>query len=192
MTKDYSKKVSESICEDIEIKKALLKTQLNDIIRLAGAMISTIKKGNKILIFGNGGSASDSLHITAELVGRFQKERRALPAIALTSNISSITAIGNDYSFDNVFERQIEALGKNGDMAIGISTSGNSKNVILGILKASRLGLKTAAFTGKKGGRLARIADIAIKVPSHNTPRIQESHITIAHIICEIIEDALF
>lgn len=184
-------KITKLINESIAIKNNLLKSQLSAIEDLAKTMLAAVKAGNKILIFGNGGSAADSIHIAAELVGRFHKERNAIPAIALPANISILTALSNDYGFDNIFERQIEALGKKGDMALGISTSGKSKNIINGILKASKMNLKTAALTGKDGGRLSEIADITIKVPSDNTPRIQEAHITIGHIVCEIIEDAL-
>ena len=184
-------KIIALINEDISVKKELIESQLDNVLALAGLMSTSIKKGNKILVFGNGGSASDSLHIVAELVGRFKRERKALPAVALCSNISSLTALSNDYSFDYVFERQVEALGKRGDVALGISTSGNSENVIRGIKKASKLKMKTAVMTGKSGGKLSKIADIAIKIPSNNTPRIQEAHITVAHIVCEIIEDGL-
>jgi len=154
-------------------------------------MLKTIKSGHKILLFGNGGSAADSMHIAAELVGRFRKERKALPAIALTDNISTLTALGNDYNFEYIFERQVEAFGKKDDLAIGISTSGSSKNVVRGILKASSMGLKTAGLTGNKKGGLFKVTDMCIRVPSDNTPRIQEAHITIGHIVCELIEDAL-
>lgn len=184
-------KIIALINEDIAVKKDLIESQVDNILSLAGLMLGAIKKGNKVLIFGNGGSASDSLHIAAELVGRFKRERKGMPAIALCSNVSSLTALANDYSFDYVFERQIEALGEKGDVALGISTSGNSENVIRGIRKASSLKMKTAVMTGKSGGKLSKIADIAIEIPSNNTPRIQEAHITVAHIVCEIIEDAL-
>lgn len=185
------KKISRLIKESIRVKGLLLKTELPVISALIGMMSSTIKSGNKILIFGNGGSASDSIHIAAELVGRFRKERRALPAIALTENIATITAISNDYDFERIFERQVEALGKRGDMALGISTSGKSKNVIRGISQAKKMGMKTAVLTGKSRGILSDIADIAVRVPSNSTPRIQEAHIAIGHIACEIIEDEL-
>jgi len=185
------KKIARLIKEDINVKNSLLKNHIGEIEGLARMTIATVKNGNKILIFGNGGSASDSLHITAELVGRFQRERKAIPAIALTANISSLTALGNDYSFDCIFERQIEALGKKGDMALGISTSGKSKNVIRGIQKASKMKMKTAVLTGNSKGELSRIAYFSIRVPASNTARIQEAHITIGHIVCEIVEDAL-
>ncbi|MBU3912152.1 MAG: D-sedoheptulose 7-phosphate isomerase [Candidatus Omnitrophica bacterium] len=184
-------KIAALIKEDIQVKEALLKSQVSNIHKLAMMMLETVKKGNKILIFGNGGSASDSLHIAAELVGRFKKERKALPAIALSSNTPIITALANDYSFECVFERQVEALGKKGDMALGISTSGKSRNVIRGIEKAIKIKMKTAVLTGKYRGRLFRIADLSICVPSNNTPRVQESHITIGHIVCELIENGL-
>ena len=185
------RKIINSINESIGVKKKLLKDQVGAISGLARMMLSIIKTGNKIIIFGNGGSAADSIHIAAELVGRFCKERIALPAIALTANISTLTALTNDYNFECIFERQIEALGRKGDMALGISTSGKSKNVIRGISKASKMKMKTAVLTGKTRGELSRIADISVRVPSTSTPRIQEAHITIGHIVCEIIEDAL-
>jgi D-sedoheptulose 7-phosphate isomerase len=184
------KKIETLLKENIDVKNKLLEGHVAKIEELAKAMLKTIKSGHKILLFGNGGSATDSLHIAAELVGRFRKERKALPAIALTANISVLTALGNDYSFDYIFERQVEALGNKGDMAIGISTSGCSKNVIRGILKASKMGIKTAALTGDKKGELFKISDLCIRVPSVNTPRVQEAHITIGHIVCELIEDA--
>lgn len=184
-------KITAYINKSIHVKKELVRTQVAAIEKLGRMMSSTIKSGNKILVFGNGGSAADSIHIAAELVGRFHKERRAIPAIALTSNIATLTAIGNDYGFERIFERQIEALGEKGDMALGISTSGKSKNVILGIQKASKMKMKTAALTGKCKTKLSEIADVSVRVPSNSTPLIQESHITIGHIVCGIIEDAL-
>ncbi|MBU0758998.1 MAG: D-sedoheptulose 7-phosphate isomerase [Candidatus Omnitrophica bacterium] len=184
-------KIEASIKEDIQVKEELLKNQASNIYKLARMMLETVKKGNKILIFGNGGSAADSLHIAAELVGRFKKERRSLPAIALSSNVAILTALANDYSFERIFERQVEALGEKGDMALGISTSGKSENVFRGILKASKIKMKTAVLTGKYKGRLSRIADLSVCVPSDNTPRVQESHITIGHIVCELIENGL-
>lgn len=183
-------KITSLINESVAVKNSLLKSQVSAIEDLANMMLATIKSGNKILIFGNGGSASDSIHIAAELVGRFQKERKAIPAIALPANISIVTALGNDYGFDSIFERQVEALGRQGDMALGISTSGNSKNVIKAVSRAAAMKMKTAVLTGG-GGELSGIAEVSVKVPSNNTARIQESHILIAHIVCEIIENAL-
>jgi D-sedoheptulose 7-phosphate isomerase len=183
-------KVAALIKEDILVKESLIKSQTGNISSLAGMMLKTLNKGKKILIFGNGGSASDSMHIAAELVGRFKKERKALPAIALSSNLSIVTALANDYSYEYIFERQVEALGVKGDMAIGLSTSGKSKNVIQGILKASEMKMKTAVLAGRYRGKLSRIADLSINVPSDNTPRVQEAHIVIGHIVCELIENA--
>jgi len=156
--------------------------------KAAGMIIQCLRSGGKILLFGNGGSAADCQHIAAELIGRFQKERRALPAIALTTNTSNLTALSNDYGFETTFSRQVEALGKPGDVAIGISTSGQSSNVINAMRTAKKRGLQTIALSGGDGGMLARIVDAAIVVPSKKTARIQESHITIGHIICELIE----
>ena len=152
---------------------------------------SSLKKGGKVLAFGNGGSAADSQHIVAELIGRFKKERRPLAGIALTANTSTITALANDYGYDATFARQIEALGKPKDVAIGMSTSGRSKNVILAMRKAKELGLVTIGLTGGDGGSLKRESDITIVVNSSDTARIQESHIMIGHIICELVEEAL-
>lgn len=185
------KKIAKLLQENIDVKNELIKSQIDNIAKLAKVMLSTVKSGHKILLFGNGGSAADSMHIAAELVGRFKKERKALPAIALTANISTLTALGNDYDFDYIFERQVEAFGDKGDMAIGISTSGSSKNVVRGILKASKMGIKTAVLTGNKKGDLFKVADLCVRVPSENTPRVQEAHIAIGHIVCELIEDAL-
>lgn len=185
------KKIEDIINEDIRVKKALLKDQTHKIAALAKMITATIKSGNKVLVFGNGGSAADSIHMTAELVGRFRKERRPLAAISLASNISSLTALSNDYDFEYVFERQVEALGKRGDLAIGISTSGKSKNVRRAIQKAAKMKMKTAVLMGKTRTELYKMSDISIMVPSNNTPRVQEAHATILHILCELVEDAL-
>lgn len=150
-----------------------------------------IGRGNKILIFGNGGSAADAQHIAAELVGRYKLERRGLPAIALTTDTSALTAIANDYGYDMVFSRQIEALARPGDVVIGISTSGNSKNVINAFKSAKELGCKCIGLSGKDGGVMSKVCDVNIVVPSNNTPRIQEMHILIGHIMCQAIEDSL-
>jgi D-sedoheptulose 7-phosphate isomerase len=167
------------------------KRQLKIIQELADASIRSLKKGGKIILFGNGGSAADAQHIAAELVGRFKRDRRSLAALAISTNTSILTALGNDYGFDTIFARQIEAIAKKEDLAIGISTSGNSPNVILGIKRAKQIGLKTAALTGNSGGKIAKLADIAIRAPSDNTPRVQEIHILVGHIICQLIEEAL-
>ena len=186
------KEIETAIKESMRAKESLLGTGVETMERAAEAMIGALKNGKKLLIFGNGGSAADSQHIAAELVGRFKMERRALPAIALTANTSILTAIGNDYGFDSVFSRQVEALGSKGDIALGISTSGKSKNVIEALIKAKSLGMITIALTGGSGGEMKGKADINVNVPVEGTPRIQEAHITIGHIWCELIEKGLF
>ena len=155
-------------------------------------IINTLRDGGKVLICGNGGSAADAQHIAGELLGKFYMIRRALPAIALNTNTSVITAIGNDTSFDEIFSRQVEALGTEKDVLIAISTSGNSRNVIKAIEKAKEKGMKVIGLTGRSGGMMRNICDVLINVPSQDTPRVQESHITIGHIICEIVEKELF
>ena len=161
------------------------------IVEAAQAVASCLRSGGKTLFCGNGGSAADSQHLAAEFVGHFILDRRALPAMALTTDSSILTAVGNDYGFEQVFSRQIEALGRPGDVAIGISTSGQSANVIAAMRTARKLGLKTIAFTGKDGGALAACVDISIVVRSANTARIQECHIIIGHLICELAEKDL-
>ncbi len=185
-------KIEKLLQESIAAKKELLdRRQSKNIAKAANAIINCLKRKGKVILFGNGGSAADSQHIAAELVGRFKKERSALCAISLTTNTSILTAIGNDYGYERVFSRQIEAIGKRGDVVFCLSTSGNSKNVIVGIKKAKQLGLKTICLVGGTGGKLKSLANIAIVVPSKSTPRIQEVHITIGHIICELTENAL-
>ena len=184
-------KIIQDIQDNIRVKQALLDTQVPLIEKAARIVFNCIKNGNKLIFFGNGGSASDSQHLAAEFVGRYGSERRALPAIAFTTDTSILTAVGNDYGYEKVFERQIEALGKKGDVAFGISTSGNSKNVLFGITKARELGLTTIGFSGRSGGALHPLVDISIVVPSQKTSRIQESHILIGHIICERVDELL-
>ncbi len=184
-------KIKDLILESIQVKEELLRSHLGRIVEISSLIIDYLKKGGKVMIFGNGGSASDSQHIAAELVGRFKKDRAALPAIALTTNTSILTALANDYGYEIVFAKQIEALGKKNDIAIGISTSGKAKNVILALRQAKKMGLKTIALTGGDGGELAKSADLALIVPSSVTARIQEAHITIGHIVCEMVEQAL-
>lgn len=152
-------------------------------------MISSIENNCKVIIFGNGGSAADSQHFAAELVGRYKIERRSLPAIALTTDTSILTAIGNDYSFDDVFTRQCESLVNKGDIVIAISTSGNSKNVINAIKSSKKKDAKVIGFTGEDGGELKKIVDMCINIPSDSTPRIQEGHRVIMHIICDLIDN---
>ena len=185
-------KIKTIIKEDIEVKNLLLNDKaIESLIGIKDELISTYKNKGKIIVFGNGGSAADAQHMVCELVGRFKKERRPLPAISLTVNTSSLTAIANDYSYDASFSRQLEALSFSQDAVIAISTSGNAVNVIEAVKKAKELGLRTIALTGKDGGALAKLADISFIVPSNNTPRVQEAHILIIHILCELIEDAI-
>lgn len=158
----------------------------------AEIIIRALKNGNKIFFCGNGGSAADAQHLAAELLGKFYIDREPLPAIALTTNTSILTAIGNDYSYDEIFVRQLKGLGISGDVLVGISTSGNSKNVIKAMEYAKKAGIKTIALTGKTGGIMKEYADVLLNVPSTDTPRIQEAHILIGHIICEIVEEQLF
>jgi D-sedoheptulose 7-phosphate isomerase len=157
----------------------------------AQAIAEALGAGGKLLAFGNGGSAADAQHLAAELVGRFQKERAAIPAIALTVDTSVLTSVANDYSFKQVFARQVEALGRPGDVAIGISTSGESPNVLIALQAAKAQGLKTVALTGRDGGSVGRAADIHVNVPDQNAARVQEVHRTLMHVICEIVEDGL-
>ena len=153
-------------------------------------MVDTLKNGNKILLIGNGGSAADAQHIAAELTGRYKSERRGLPAIALTTDTSALTAISNDYGYGRVFDRQVEALANKGDLLIGISTSGNSANILSAFKVASELGCKTLGMSGKDGGEMNDACDLNLVVPSDDTPRIQEMHILIGHILCQAVDDA--
>ncbi|HBA60408.1 MAG TPA: phosphoheptose isomerase [Elusimicrobia bacterium] len=159
--------------------------------KIADALAKTVLSGGKILVCGNGGSACDSQHIAGELVGRFKKERRAIGAVALTADTSVLTCLGNDYGFDRVFERQVEALGRKGDALIAISTSGASANVLKAAKKARELGMLTVGFLGQNGGPLLDSCDLAFLAPAVDTPRIQEMHILAAHMICELVEDAV-
>lgn len=182
--------IVKQIEDSIELKKYLQKATKN-LVSMANLLVDAFKRGNKVLLFGNGGSAADAQHIACELAGKFYLDRPPLPAIALTTNASILTAIANDYGYGEVFARQVMALVKEGDIVIGISTSGNSPNVLRGIEEAKRLGAITIAFTGQDG-RLKELADYVLSVPSVNTPRIQEAHITAGHIICYLVEQALF
>ena len=184
-------KITDILLESIQVKEELLRTSVSQIKDMADLMIECLRKNGKLIIFGNGGSAGDAQHIAAELVGRFKKDRTALAAIALTTNTSILTSIANDYGYEVVFARQIEALGQKNDIAVGISTSGKAKNVALGIKQAKKMGIKTIALTGGDGGDLAKLADTSLVVPSNVTARIQEAHITIGHIICELVEQTL-
>jgi len=186
------KAIEKIINSSIEAKKKLIESDLGRIEKAVGLIEKCISKGGKLLLFGNGGSAADSQHIAAEFVGRFRLERKAIPALALTTNTSTLTALANDYGYDASFRRQLEAFGNKGDVALAISTSGNAKNVIEAVKKAKELAIKTIALTGKEGGALAKLCDISIIVKSKDTARIQEAHILIGHIIAEIVESDLF
>ncbi len=185
--------IQQRIEASIAVKQALVSAPfLEQIIQVGEVLAQRLSTGNQLLIFGNGGSAADAQHIATELVSSFYLQRKALPALALTTNTSTLTAIGNDHSIDLVFLRQIEAHGKPGDVAIGISTSGRSRDIVQGLSKSREMGLFTVALTGASGCDLQSIADICISVPSEDTPRIQESHILIGHILCEYVEAKLF
>ncbi len=174
--------------EAIALHNRVRQGELQPIVEAATAVVTTLKAGGKLLVFGNGGSAADAQHVAAELVGRFQHNRRALAALALTTDTSVLTSIGNDDAFDRVFARQIEALGRAGDVVLGISTSGASSNVTVALGAARRLGLRTIALTGRDGGEIGRAAEIHINVPSQSTARVQEVHRTLLHAICELVE----
>jgi D-sedoheptulose 7-phosphate isomerase len=178
--------------ESNRVKEAFINENLSKLVSVVEAVIVALKAGNKILIFGNGGSAADAQHLAAEFINRFVIERPPLPAIALTTDSSVLTSIGNDYDFSEVFSKQIRAIGQAGDIAWGISTSGNSSNVLKALEMAKKMGLVTVAFTGKDGGSIAKIADFAVNVSSSVTARIQEAHITAGHAICELVDIKLF
>jgi len=165
-------------------------TMIPSIEKASKLMVSTLKNGNKILLIGNGGSAADAQHIAAELVGRYKSERGGLPAIALTTDTSALTAISNDYGYAKVFDRQVEALASEGDLLIGISTSGNSANILSALALAKELGCTTLGMSGKSGGKMNETCDINLVIPSNDTPRIQEMHILIGHILCQAVDDA--
>ncbi len=177
--------------ESIAAKQALL-ANLDGCVEVAAVLIDAYRRGNALFLFGNGGSAADAQHIAAEFLGRFYLERRSLAAHALTVNTSALTAIGNDYAFEMVFARQLEALGRSGDVAVGISTSGNAANVVAGLRTAKTIGMVTVAFTGAGGGAAKGAADYWVGVPSDDTPRVQEAQIMIGHIWSELVEAALF
>ena len=178
--------------ESNRVKEAFINENLSKLINIIDVLTAALKSGNKILLFGNGGSAADAQHIAAEFINRFLIERPPLPAIALTTDTSVITSIGNDYDFSEMFSKQIRAIGQPGDVAWGISTSGNSANVMKGLEVAKKMGLVTVAFTGKDGGSIAKIVDFSVNVSSSSTARIQETHITAGHAICDLVDMKLF
>lgn len=175
-----------------EATARFVETEGPKILSLVERTRETFARGGKLLVFGNGGSAADAQHLAAELVNRFRRERAPLPALALTTDTSILTAVGNDYDFDLIFVKQIEALGRPGDIALGISTSGRSANVLKALARARELGLYTVGLTGGDGGRLPEVADLVLTVPSTETPRIQEGHLLFLHIFSELLEEACF
>ena len=183
--------IFERALEDHLSVVAAVRSQLPILERIAAEVARRILRGNKVLWCGNGGSAADSQHLAAELVGRFRCERKGLPSIALTTDSSILTSIGNDYGFEHIFQRQVEALCVNGDVIVGISTSGNSRNVCLAMEAARNLGALTVAFTGGEGGAIARQADVILRIVSKDTARIQEAHILCGHMICEWVEQSI-
>ncbi|MBQ2441422.1 MAG: D-sedoheptulose 7-phosphate isomerase [Paludibacteraceae bacterium] len=186
--------IKNAIQNSIDVKEAILQNEslLQTIEQVAQTMIATLKRGNAVFWCGNGGSAADAQHLAAELSGRFYYDRQPLPSEALHCNTSYLTAVANDYGYELVYSRLIAGLGKKGDLLVGLSTSGNSQNILNAFEKAKELGITTIAMTGETGGKMAPQADFLINIPSTDTPRIQESHITIGHILCEIIEATLF
>lgn len=189
-----TKLIKELLADSIDVKTLILKDEsiLKTINNITELCIGALQNGQKLLFAGNGGSASDSQHIAAELVGRYEKDRDGLPAIALTTNTSQLTAIANDYGYDALFQRQVQALAQQGDVFFGLSTSGNSVNIVNAVNQCKLQNVATIGMTGKSGGQLAALCDYCIQVPSDNTARIQEAHITIGHILCSGIEQALF
>ncbi len=178
--------------ESSEVKNRFLRENLPKLLDVIKLVSHTFEAGNKLFFFGNGGSAADAQHLAAEFVNRYVMDRPPLPAIALTTDASVLTSVSNDFAFNEIFAKQIRALGKERDVAIGITTSGNSPNVVKAFEVAKEMGMKTIAFTGNDGGIIARMADFPLIVPSTSTPRIQEAHILIGHILCEMVEHYLF
>ncbi|MCX5834642.1 MAG: D-sedoheptulose 7-phosphate isomerase [Deltaproteobacteria bacterium] len=184
--------IQKAFQESAELKDQFLKDSLGQIVKVVNVITASLKKGNKILLFGNGGSAADAQHLAAEFVNRFTIERPPLPAIALTTDTSIITSIGNDYDFAQIFAKQIRAIGQAGDVAIGMSTSGVSPNVLRGLETAKKMELITIGLTGRDGGQVAQVVDYCLNVPSNSVPRIQEVHITLGHVICQLVDYKLF
>lgn len=183
--------VANEFTSHLETIQAVIGSMEDDLTKASAMVVRILKRGNKILLCGNGGSAADAQHIAAELTGRYKTERRGLPGIALTTDTSALTAIGNDYGYERVFDRQVEALANKGDLLIGISTSGNSSNIISALKLARELGCSTLGFSGRDGGAMNEVCDINLVVPSNNTPRIQEMHILFGHTLCQIIDNEL-
>jgi D-sedoheptulose 7-phosphate isomerase len=183
--------VLKAFSDSATVKQQFARDHADRIAQVAALIVTAFREGRKVLLFGNGGSATDAAHIAAEFVGRYKRERKPLPAIALATDIAAITCIANDYGFDELFARQVLAHGQKGDIAIAISTSGNSPNVLKGVAAARECGMITIAWTGGTGGKLAGLVDHPFVVPSTVTARIQESHITLGHVLCELVEETL-
>lgn len=191
---NWTLKIANRIKSSIIVKESLLKDEdiINRIANASSALVKAFENGNKVLFCGNGGSAADAQHLAAEFSGRFYKDRKALPSEALHCNTSFLTAVANDYGYENIYSRIVQGVGKSGDVLIGISTSGNSENIINAFSTAKEMGIITVSLTGKHGGKMKNLSIININVDSDDTPRIQESHILIGHIICELVEEKLF
>ncbi len=187
-------KIETAFQESAQVKLQFIQIEENvgKIMEVTKRILAAYRKGNKVLLFGNGGSACDASHLAAELVNRYKKDREGLPAISLATDMAVVTSISNDYDYTDLFSRQIKTMGHKGDIAIAISTSGNSPNVLKAVEVAKQKGLITIGFAGKDGGKLAGLVDYAFIVPSNNTARIQEAHITLGHLLCELIEDEMF
>lgn len=185
------KVIANEFASHLETIQSVIGSMEDDLAKASEIAVNVLKQGNKILLCGNGGSASDAQHIAAELAGRYKSERRGLPGIALTTDTSALTAISNDYGYDRVFDRQVEALANKGDLLIGISTSGNSANVISALKLAKESGCSAIGFSGRDGGKMNEVCDVNLIVPSDNTPRIQEMHILFGHTLCQIIDNEL-
>jgi D-sedoheptulose 7-phosphate isomerase len=187
-----TERISAIVADSLEVKRRFFESNAEEVARAASAISEALKSGGKLLVFGNGGSAADAQHIAGELVNRFLRKRRGLPAMALTTDGGVLTCIANDTGFENVFSRQIEAIGNQGDVCLAISTSGQSANVVAACEKARAQGIKVIGLLGRDGGRVAPLCDLALIVPSDDTQRIQETHNLIAHILCELIEAEMF
>ncbi len=189
---DVSQLIDQFVAESLSVKSRFFADNKEQVVRVAEAMTRGLRTGHKVLFFGNGGSAADAQHLAAELVGRFAGDRAPLPGLALTTDTSVLTALGNDYGYEKVFSRQVQALGNEGDTAVAISTSGNSPSVLEAIDMARSKGLYTVGFTGETGGKMNDRVDVLFRVPSRNTPRIQETHLLLGHILCELVDRQLF
>ena len=189
---NLKKKVEDSLAQSAFVKLLLLQRQADVIAAIGTTLAKVLKAGKTVFLFGNGGSAADAQHIAAELEARFLRERRALRCHALTTNTSTLTAVGNDYGYEYTFSRQVEAYCRKGDAVIAISTSGNSPNVLEAVKRAKKLGATAVGFTNEKGGKLKGLVDLCLQVPSTDTQRVQECHMAVGHVVCDIIESTLF